>query len=304
MKNATFYSRFSIYLTERFPLQQFIPLSLIFGINASLFAQLFLPGSYQILSVLLTSSALFLFLFRLRLFDEFKDYEHDKKHYSSRPVSRGLISLGELRLIILVSLFFELILSLSLGLAPFTVFIIALSYSLLLFKEFFVRDWLRNHFTIYIVVHEVLAIPLFFYLYAMNQREFAFIFNENFWIHSILLALSFFILEVGRKIRPAKLEIASKDTYTAQYGIGGASKLLTGLTVLSLLLAVLIYFKIETLAFITLLPALVSLLYLSVVLSRFQSNPNVKTSKQVFFSAIIYTVTLNIGMIFALWVKG
>ncbi len=304
MKNFVFYRRFGIYLTERFPLQQFIPLSFIFGINASLFAQLFLSGSYQIFSVLLTPLAFFLFLFRLRLFDEFKDYEHDKKHYSTRPVSRGLISLEELRIIIFVLLFFELILSLSLGFVPFTFFIIAFSYSLLLFKEFFVRDWLRSHFTIYIVVHEVLAIPLFFYLYAINQREFAFIFNENFLVHSILLTLSFFILEVSRKIRPANLEIASKDTYTAQYGIEGAGKLLTGLAVFSFLLAVLIYFKIGALAFITLLPALASLLYLSIVLSIFRSNPNIKTSKQVFFSAIIYTVTLNIGMISALWVKG
>ncbi|MEX0616425.1 MAG: UbiA family prenyltransferase [Candidatus Woykebacteria bacterium] len=290
-----------IYLSERFPLYQFVTLSLIFGLHASLFAQVFSEGSYKLERGLLSCLALFLFLFRLRLFDEFKDFEHDKEHYATRPVPRGLISLSELRSLVFIIFALELILSLYSGGAAFVFFIIALSYSLLLLKEFFAKYWLKKHFTVYIAVHEVLAIPIFFYLYSINIKSFDFLTNYLFTAHSLLLTASFFSLEVARKIRPKTLEIPSKDTYTAQYGIDGASKLLAGLSALSLIFSVFISIVAKSTSLIPLLPALVCFLYLAVVINKFKEKPNVKTSKKVFFCSIIYAILLNIGMSTSLW---
>ncbi|OGY20954.1 MAG: hypothetical protein A2126_02825 [Candidatus Woykebacteria bacterium GWB1_45_5] len=297
-----FLKRFFTYLGERFSLQQFIPLSLIFGIHASLFAQFFLHNNYKLSIAILSSLALFLFLFRLRLFDEFKDYEHDRRHYTTRPVPRGLISLSELRILTFTVLTFEVILSLYLGIVPFVFFVIASLYSLLLFKEFFIRDWLREHFTVYIAVHEVLTIPLFYYLYSINIKNFNFLSNNIFLAHSILLMTSFFSLEVARKIRPKELEIPSKDTYTAQYGISGTSKLLLGLAIISFILSIFILLTINNLTFILLIPVLVGLLFLAVAINKFQKGPDINTSKKVLLWTIIYTVLLNIGLISSLWV--
>jgi 4-hydroxybenzoate polyprenyltransferase len=296
--------RFTTYLRERFPLQQFVPLALLFGTGASLFSQTFLPVVFRISNIFLSFLVLFLFLFRLRLFDEFKDYDHDKKYYPNRPVPRGLISLRELKVIVLAVSIIELFISIYLGFASFVFFILAFFYSLLLLREFFVKKWLKNHFTIYITVHEILCFFLFYYLYSVNIRNFDFAFRGPFFIYSAFLTLSFFILEVSRKIRPSNLEIPSRDTYTAQYGISGAVKLITVLATIAVLLAVIVYyFEIPTILIITIIPAIFGLFYLIKTLNRFKISKSLEGSKRVFSSSITYVVLLNLGLILALWLK-
>ncbi len=296
-------NRFLTYINERAPLTQFVPLALIFGFQASLFARFIIDREYDLTVTLLSSLSLLLFLFRLRLFDEFKDFEHDKKHYPSRPISRGLLSLNDLKPLIVIILTLEICLSLLFGIASFIFFLLAFLYSAFLLKEFFIRKWLRKHFTTYIVTHEVLAIFIFYYLYALNVSEFFSLGKYVFFLHVIFLSLSFFSLEVARKIRPRSREIPSKDTYTAQYGIAGASVLLGFLCVASLLLSFVIFQASKPLPFFVHIPGAIGLILLLGALMRFSSRATTKHAKQVFFSAILYTVLLHIGVIAGLWLE-
>ena len=143
---------------------------------------------------------------------------------------------------------------------------------------------------------------MFYYLYSINLKSFDFVFDKFFLIHSLLLTLSFFTLEVARKIRPKELEITSRDTYTAQYGVEGASKLLIGLAAFSFALASLIILNTKNLMLQPLMVALIGLLFLVISVNKFRNDPNIQTSKKVFLWSIIYTVLLNIGMITSLWI--
>ena len=124
MRPPDFSSRFIIYLSERFALEQFIPLSFIFAFAVSSFNGNFSGNVF--LTIFLRTVALLLFLFRLRLFDEFKDFVHDKKYYPSRPVPRGLISFREIKKLAFATLILELLISFSNGLISSIFFILAL----------------------------------------------------------------------------------------------------------------------------------------------------------------------------------
>lgn len=71
MQQAGLARRFWVYLNERFPLYQFVPLSVVISLSSSAVSQYLLWGKVRSFWMfVLAFAALFLFLFRLRLFDE------------------------------------------------------------------------------------------------------------------------------------------------------------------------------------------------------------------------------------------
>ena len=233
MQNEHFLRRFFKYLKERFNLIQFIPLSFILAVFLSVGTQLFLFKSVSWGPILFSTVALFLFLLRLRIFDEFKDYKHDIEYYPDRPISKGLLTLNELKLVLIPVIIVEVFVALYLGMFVLIFFLVSFVYSLLMFKEFFVSDWLRKHFSLYIFTHEILVIPLFIYLCSINGFNFQ---SEHivYFINLVVCTGSFmFLLEIARKVRSKEFEVASRDTYTAQYGVLGASSLLIVVSVVS-----------------------------------------------------------------------
>ena len=159
-----------------------------------------------------------------------------------------------------------------------------------MFKEFFFSVWLRNHFSLYVFTHEILVIPLFLYLCTINGLK-----NYSggilFFINLVICtALFMFLLEIARKVRPKELEVASNDTYTAQYGIFGASVLLIIVSVLSKFTLIFNFYLLKgsylTIAVISLL----SLIYLLFDIYRFYKSRSTHTAKRVFKASIIFSV--------------
>lgn len=289
MQNDHFPKRLHKYLQERFNLIQFISLSFILACFLSVGTQLYL---FKIVSwgpIFFSTIALFLFLLRLRIFDEFKDYKHDIEHYPDRPISKGLLSLGELRLILFPVIFAEIFIALHFGKIVSMFFLVSFIYSLLMFKEFFVSGWLRKRFSLYIFTHEILVIPLFIYLCSING--FIFQYGSIVYITNLVICTGsfMFLLEISRKVRPKELEIASRDTYTAQYGILGASFLLIAVSVVSkLTLIANSYFLKGNILIITII-SLSSLTYLLFDIYKFCKNKNHHTAKNVFKASIIFS---------------
>ncbi|MBT7552892.1 UbiA family prenyltransferase [bacterium] len=279
------------YLKERFPLQQFALLTIIFALVSTLSVQTYL-GQIDYASIVYSCLALFLFLFRLRLFDEFKDYKHDKEYYPDRPIPRGLMKLTDLKKIILVVLFLEVIISFTYYPGSTLIFVIAVLYSLLMFKEFFISDWLKEHFTTYIVSHEILLFPLFFYIFSLSGFEINNFYTPHFWWLFLFLGGQLFLLEVTRKFRSEDTEIASRDTYTAQYGIYGAS-------VLVFLLSIAIIFSFIKLGvtqnYIFYILALWLILITTVGL--FIKKPRATKAKIVFGASILFSMGSDILLI-------
>ena len=112
----------------------------------------------------------------------------------------------------------ELTISILGGIVSFVFFIILLSYSLLMLKEFLAREWLRSRFTMYIIAHELSIVPLFFYLISLNVASFSSINNMFFYLFVFCLGCETFLIEIVRKTRISEQENQSRDTYISQYG--------------------------------------------------------------------------------------
>lgn len=144
-------TRFMIFQNERVPLLALLLVSFLLTSAISKSADLF---NWK--NVVISSLMIILYFLQIRLADEPKDFEHDNKFYPNRPVQRGVITLGELSIIKNIVIIVFLILSFFTG----SWYVVALAffqqlYSFLTRKEFFIRDWLRNHFLTYQFSHYV-----------------------------------------------------------------------------------------------------------------------------------------------------
>jgi 4-hydroxybenzoate polyprenyltransferase len=233
----------------------------------------------------------------LRIFDEFKDYEHDLIHYSHRPVPRGLISKRELVSLLSIIISIELIIVVISGINSLLPFVISFAYSLLMFKEFFVKDWLKRNFTAYIISHEILSIPLFFYICTISGFN-IYSFKAPFiWYLIVFVSITLFILEITRKFRAKEHEIPSKDTYTAQYGIMPTSFLLIVLSAFSVLIAFNILSSLYVPVSILFILPLLSLIIFIFSIYDFNMDTIPKKAKNVFIYSILFTFSFWAVMI-------
>lgn len=164
-------------------------------------------------------------LLRQRVTDEFKDNRHDARYYPSRPFQRGIISKNDLSVLGISALLTELAMVYLLGgIYGLGWYMPALVFSLLMAKEFFLREWLDAHFTIYFLFHE--AVFVFLGLWAiklmsapLNSVTFA-------WMVAFICAMM--CIEVVRKfeIRRDTKGTVVKDTYTAVWGESATRSLL------------------------------------------------------------------------------
>ncbi|MDD4803850.1 MAG: UbiA family prenyltransferase [Candidatus Pacebacteria bacterium] len=289
MQSDIFLNRLYKYSKERFNLIQFIPLCLIIAGFLGVSTQLYLKQEININLIFISSIVFLLFLLRLRIFDEFKDDDHDKKHYPNRPISRGLLSLNELGILLYPVIFLEFIFALYSGKLTLILFGVSFIYSLVMFKEFFISEWLREHFSIYIFLHEILVIPLFFYLCSING--FVFKYEHIFYFINLVVCASFFmfLLEIARKVRSKENEIASKDTYTAQYGILGASIILVIISIISKITLIINFELLKGGFLIISIISILSFLYLLFDIYIFCKNKTSHKAKKVFGSSIIFS---------------
>lgn len=282
-------NRFKQYFHERFNLGQFVFLSLLLCLIFWASSQFYLYQQIKEFAPLVYSSlALFLFLLKLRLLDEFKDYAHDKKFHPERPVSRGLIKLNELKPWIIICLLLEILIAIIFTKTSIFLYGIVLIYSLLMYKEFFCAEKLRKNFTLYILLHEIIIIPLSMYLLAINKIPVNAILDEHFILIIGFVAIQLFLLEVARKIRSKDQETAGNDTYTSQYGTKKAAILLS---VLSIIIVAVITGGLSKLG-LTL--TLFSAIGYNYIIGKFMFAPNSKNAKNVFTSSILFVFLIDV----------
>ncbi len=157
--------------------------------------------------------------FLLRVLDEHKDADSDRRWRSELPVPRGLVSLGELRAVTaglaLVALVANALVAPVL-LLPLGLFA---AWAALMTREFFVRDWLRRHLGAYLVTHMLIMPMLDAYTTGLD------------WLvagHHPPAGLPWFLaatfangvlVEIGRKLRAPASEREGVDTYTQAWGV-------------------------------------------------------------------------------------
>jgi 4-hydroxybenzoate polyprenyltransferase len=180
------------------------------------------PMRYTIHSLMGAIVVLAVF-FHLRVFDEHKDFEEDSRHYPQRVLQRGLVTLRDLRGLAAVAIGVELTLGALRGRPALVALAIALGFSFLMLKEFFVRSWLRNRFLLYTGSHMMIMPLLALVVYSFATGRYPWEAPGWFWVYAFV---GFFVAlnwEISRKIRSPEQEIDGVDSYTKIFGLYGAA---------------------------------------------------------------------------------
>jgi 4-hydroxybenzoate polyprenyltransferase len=178
-----------------------------------------------------------LYLVQIRTADEKKDFEHDNKYHPNRPVQRGVVSLSELAVINKLSIVGQLLLYASfLDPRIFLLGIFSQSYAFLTRKEFFVREWIRQHFFVYYFSHYIQLVILFYAMVSIVQPS-----SENYWSFVTLFMFSVIATEIGRKMLAVEDDTID-DTYSAQLGHKGSA---VALSLISLSIVAIVYYFLD-----------------------------------------------------------
>lgn len=233
--------RFIEYQSERFPLLGNGLLIVVFTFSAISYSRVcrgaegfIAPGLFA----LGAATAIYFFLL-LRLFDEHKDAEEDARFRPYRPVPRGLITLAELR-----GIGYGLgaiLLAANALVAPRLLSAIGLviGYMLLMSREFFVRDWLKQHPIIYMLSHMVIMPGIDFYTTGLDWLHLGVDPASGLGWFLLVTFLNGMVIEVGRKIRAPEDEEVGVETYSALYGPKRATLLWIGIVAATYICALL-----------------------------------------------------------------
>lgn len=149
-----------ILIKERFSPASYVPMIFLFSWANGLFFSKTLGAGWDWGRFFCVFFLMLSFFFRMRLFDEIKDYEVDLKVNPQRPLARGVLTVDQVKIGLLVLIFFEIALASSLGVSALLIHATAIGYSLLMYEEFFIGNFLRPHLTTYAVTHTFVSVLL------------------------------------------------------------------------------------------------------------------------------------------------
>lgn len=240
---SSFPRRFHAYLAERFPpLGYGVLIVCYYSSNQFLAQTLEDPGSavHYSVSSLMGALTLLAMFFHLRVFDDHKDAERDLHFFPERVLSRGLVTLRHLKLAGAAAIGLELVLGAWRGPAALCAVLLALGYSLLMLKEFFVREWLNRHFLLYAVSHMLIMPLLALVAYGFTTGKYPWQAPGWFWLYAFVGVFVTFNWEISRKIRAPEDEVAGLDSYSRIFGTYGAAYLVILIRVVDTLLVSLV----------------------------------------------------------------
>ena len=203
------------YFAERFPpinMALFAILFVTVHAVASYFSATEAPGLgwMEAFGILATIS----FFFRLRVFDEIKDYQLDLINHPNRVLQSGRISLRELMVISITGTALEIAWSYLMGLPALICWALAVGYSLLMRYEFFVGHYLKKRLLLYAITH-MLVMPL---LILWIWSAYVPFFEDGFPQLALLSLLAGFSFELARKIHEPAAERPLVDSYSKSMG--------------------------------------------------------------------------------------
>lgn len=218
-----------IFIKERFPLGSYGPMIFLFTGAHALFAANLLLVEFSLVRAALTLVMIFSFFFRMRIFDEIKDLEVDLRINPTRPLARGLLSVRECKTVLLFLIVGELTIARILGSTAFFLHGLAIGYSLLMFEEFFIGDWLRPKLTTYAVTHTLVSVWLGLSCLVAQTPQILNSLNMNQMATLILFVLMnwcfFNLFEFARKTFSQSEERPGVDSYSSLFTCWGAAGL-------------------------------------------------------------------------------
>lgn len=220
--DAPFHDRFGQYLLERFhPARNGLAaLILAAGLAFSYTGTVGYPAPLDLSLAATIVLVVGMFLI-LRICDELKDAEDDARHRPSRPVPRGLVSLGELRNVAIgvgVVQAFVLLVE-----APglWVLLVSTWGWVVLMTFEFGAGAWLKRRPVVYLLSH-MMVMP-FIAMLAMGvaSGSLMVLIDPVAWFLAAIAFSCGIVMEIGRKVWDEEIE--GVETYSRLWGRSGAA---------------------------------------------------------------------------------
>jgi 4-hydroxybenzoate polyprenyltransferase len=174
------------------------------------------------------------FFLMLRVFDEHKDYAADCVAHPERVLQRGVITLRHLKLVgaaaIAVQFAVSLLYDRGIGVVT-SAWLVALVWSLLMAREFFIGAWLRPRLALYALSH-MIAMPLAVHWMLRMGADGAALPAWG-WALPAVSYLTGSAFEIGRKLKAPEDERPDVDSYTRVFGTARAPMVLAAVLTLA-----------------------------------------------------------------------
>lgn len=282
-----------IFILERFPpLRHLLLILCLFGANAFAALQTTALGKEI---PLLSFVVVLIAFFRLRLFDEIKDYEIDQQINPHRPLARGLIPLQEAKKLAFSLLLIELLLSSIIGLPALVAASCYGLYSILMYKEFFIGSWLRPKLATYALTHTVVSGLIALYIFSSITGLYFWQAPAGFLLFTIANWMIFNVFEFGRKTFGKEEERNEEDSYSKIFGPWGAMSVVLSMALIAiiLILALSIQFSLPYLAALFLYLLITGILY-----GRFNSTLTAIAFRKACSAFILfYNLIITLGFL-------
>ena len=214
-----FLGKWLIFIQERFPLVYHVPMIISYWAVNALVAMKSCAMPVDWSDIRYGSlGIIFLIFFHLRIFDEIKDCAHDKKVNPTRPLARGLISLGQAKGMAIVLIAGELALSFQMGWAALWAMAMVICYSFMMYKEFFIGAWLRPRLATYALAHTLVSCAMACFIFAGMTGRYFWQAPGIFILFIFVNWMLFNIFEFGRKIFGPEEEHSPEDSYSNRLG--------------------------------------------------------------------------------------
>jgi 4-hydroxybenzoate polyprenyltransferase len=225
------------YIEMMFPLHRAVPVCLLSFAVCYCTAAAVVGTELEFHPRLIAGALSFtLFFLLLRVMDEFKDYEIDRRLFPDRPLVTGLVTRSDLRVLGLSVVCALFLLNVWQGLLIFSTYLVCFAYTLLMFKFFFWQK-VRERLLLALVTHNPVVLLfqcyVITYLIQLTPGPHA---SARLLPVAILFWLPWLAWEVARKIRAPASE-DSYETYSRNFGHRGACAILILLGVLIFCLA-------------------------------------------------------------------
>lgn len=220
-----FLKRWGMFISERFdPLSHAQMILTFVGANAY-FTHAISGTSFTITNLVLSLVVCTLIFFHLRLFDEWKDYDVDCEVNPDRPLPRGLIELREYKFVMAAVIVLEITAAALIGPHAVIAVLVPIGYSLLMFVEFFVGDWLRPKLELYAVTHTLISAWITVFIYAALTDTALHEIPAELTVVMVLAWMLFNIFEFARKTYARDEERPDVESYSKRLTPLGASAL-------------------------------------------------------------------------------
>lgn len=213
-----FSARLWTYQATRFPLKTYGLLILAFAISCVCFGALTRGGMPTAQGAVVAIIVVFLLFMQLRIADEHRDFEDDKKWHPERPVPAGVVSLKELQTLAAWSALVQLALVMALHPPLLALLMVAWIWVGLVWHDFFAKRALKKRPALSLLLH--LGVLPAFAMAGAGADQLA---QDELIRPGLLLFMGLTIatgaaLEISRKCRPPEGERPEVMTYSNQWG--------------------------------------------------------------------------------------